>query len=45
MTRGAWPIVRAGGDYSFADLTGDALAILDHLDVDRADIIGLSLGA
>jgi|AntAceMinimDraft_12_1070368.scaffolds.fasta_scaffold01937_4 3-oxoadipate enol-lactonase len=43
-TRGHGQSSAPAGDYSFADLTGDALAILDHLDVDRADIIGLSLG-
>lgn len=32
------------GPYSFDDLVGDAIAVLDHFDVQRADFIGLSLG-
>ncbi len=32
------------GDYSFGDLTGDAVAVLDHFDVAQADFVGLSLG-
>jgi 3-oxoadipate enol-lactonase len=32
------------GPYSFADLTGDAIAILDHFSVKQADYVGLSLG-
>lgn len=43
-TRGHGQSTTPPGNYSFEDLTADAIAILDHLKVDRADIIGLSLG-
>ncbi len=33
-----------GGRYSLADLGADALALLDRLGVDRAEVCGLSLG-
>lgn len=32
------------GPYALADLAADALALLDRLDVDRAHLVGLSLG-
>lgn len=31
-------------DYTFDDLTADAVAVLDHFNVEKADYIGLSLG-
>lgn len=43
-TRGHGQSGTRPGDYSFDDLTGDALAVLDHFGVERADFIGLSLG-
>ncbi|MFZ3581802.1 alpha/beta fold hydrolase [Loktanella sp. DJP18] len=43
-TRGHGRSSTPPGDYRFADLTGDVLAIMDHLDVAQADFIGLSLG-
>lgn len=32
------------GPYAFDDLVGDVLAVMDHLEVGRADYMGLSLG-
>jgi 3-oxoadipate enol-lactonase len=32
------------GPYTLADLAADALALLDRLDIDRAHLVGLSLG-
>jgi 3-oxoadipate enol-lactonase len=32
------------GPYSFADLTGDVLALMDHFCIDRAAFMGLSMG-
>lgn len=43
-TRGHGQSSSPAGPYSFDDLTGDALAVLDHFAVDKADYIGLSLG-
>lgn len=43
-TRGHGQSSTPEGPYSFADLTADALAVLDHFDVGKADIMGLSLG-
>ena len=43
-TRGHGQSGTPPGDYSFDDLTADALAVLDHFDVETADYIGLSLG-
>ena len=33
-----------GGDWTLADLAGDALALLDHLGVDRVVVAGCSIG-
>lgn len=35
---------RARPTYSMRDLAGDAIGLLDHLDVDRADVVGVSMG-
>ena len=43
-TRGHGQSGTPDGDYSFDDLTGDAIAILDHFGVAQADYVGLSLG-
>ena len=43
-TRGHGSSSSPDGPYSFEDLTLDALAVLDHFGVERADYIGLSLG-
>lgn len=43
-TRGHGQSSTPAGPYDFDDLTGDALAILDHLEIETADFIGLSLG-
>lgn len=43
-TRGHGQSNTPEGDYSFVDLTRDAITILDHFSVDQADYIGLSLG-
>lgn len=43
-TRGHGQSSTPAGDYSFADLTADAIAVLDHYGVEKADYIGLSLG-
>lgn len=43
-TRGHGQSSTPVGDYDFDDLTADALAVLDHLGVEKADYIGLSLG-
>ena len=43
-TRGHGMSGTPSGSYSFGDLTADAIAILDHFEAERADIIGLSLG-
>jgi pimeloyl-ACP methyl ester carboxylesterase len=33
-----------GMDYTLADMADDAIAVLDHLDVDRAHVMGCSMG-
>lgn len=43
-TRGHGQTSTPDGAYSFADLTADAVAILDHFQVETADYIGLWLG-
>jgi len=43
-TRGHGQSSTPEGDYSFDDLTADAIAVLDHFDIKKADYIGLSLG-
>ena len=43
-TRGHGASDTPPGPYSFDDLVGDALAVLDHFGVARADYVGLSLG-
>src|SRR5271165_7027580 len=32
------------GPYTIGQLAGDALALLDHLSIDRADVFGMSMG-
>jgi 3-oxoadipate enol-lactonase len=43
-TRGHGRSPAPDGRYSMDDLGADALALLDRLDVERADLVGLSLG-
>lgn len=43
-TRGHGQSSTPDGPYSFDDLKGDAIAVLDHFEVEKADFIGLSLG-
>ncbi|MFT7107854.1 MAG: 3-oxoadipate enol-lactonase [Yoonia sp.] len=43
-TRGHGHSSTPAGDYSFDDLTADALAVLNHFEVQTANYIGLSLG-
>jgi len=43
-TRGHGASDTPPGPYHFDDLVGDALAVLDHFDVDRAAMMGLSIG-
>lgn len=43
-TRGHGQSGTPAGDYNFDDLTGDAIAVLDHFGVETADYVGLSLG-
>lgn len=43
-TRGHGQSETLDGPYSFDDLTADALAVLDHFEVEKADYMGLSLG-
>ena len=43
-TRGHGQSATPDGIYSFADLTGDVIAVMDHFNVAQADYIGLSLG-
>ena len=31
--------------YTYKQFYTDALAVLDHLDIDRADLVGLSMGS
>ncbi len=43
-TRGHGQSATPEGIYSFADLTGDVIAVMDHFKVAQADYLGLSLG-
>lgn len=43
-TRGHGQSDSPPGPYSFDDLVADALAVLDHFEVETADYVGLSLG-
>ena len=43
-TRGHGQSNTPAGDYSFGDFTADAIAVLDHFEIAKADYIGLSLG-
>lgn len=43
-TRGHGQSSTPAGKYSFNDLTADAIAVLDHFGIEKADYIGLSLG-
>src|SRR5271155_4540333 len=37
--------VPAGSTFSYQNFRDDALAVLDHLGIDRAHLVGLSMGA
>jgi len=43
-TRGHGQSSVPAGDYSFAQLAGDVVRLLDHLDIAQADFCGLSMG-
>ena len=43
-TRGHGDSSTPAGAYSFDDLVGDVVALMDHFGIDRADVLGLSLG-
>jgi 3-oxoadipate enol-lactonase len=43
-TRGHGASGAPSAPYSFDDLTGDVIALMDHFDIARADYMGLSLG-
>ena len=43
-TRGHGQSSTPSAPYSFDDLTGDALAVMDHFGIATADVLGLSLG-
>lgn len=43
-TRGHGQSSAPPGPYSFADLVGDVVSILDDLDIEKADVLGLSIG-
>lgn len=43
-TRGHGQSSTPEGEYNFDDLTADAIAVLDHFGLEKADYIGLSLG-
>ncbi len=42
--RGHGHSLRTAGPYALADFVDDAIALLDHLGVDKVDVIGFSLG-
>ncbi len=42
--RGSGASTVTPGPYSTAQMAGDALALLDHLDVERTDVFGISMG-
>ncbi|MEM9394093.1 MAG: 3-oxoadipate enol-lactonase [Pseudomonadota bacterium] len=43
-TRGHGSSDTPAGPYSFADLTGDVLGLLDHFDIEKTAFMGLSMG-
>lgn len=43
-TRGHGDSSTPDGDYSFDDLVGDVVALMNHFGIERADYVGLSLG-
>ncbi|MGB7181149.1 MAG: 3-oxoadipate enol-lactonase [Burkholderiaceae bacterium] len=43
-TRGHGASSTPPGAYSFADLTGDVIALMDHFKIDKAPYMGLSMG-
>ena len=43
-TRGHGDSDCVAGEYSFADLTGDVIAVMDHFEIERCAFMGLSLG-
>ena len=40
----SWLGVRSAAGYTLEDMAGDAAALLDHLDIERAHIVGASMG-
>jgi 3-oxoadipate enol-lactonase len=42
--RGSGASTVSAGPYTTAQLAGDAVALLDHLAIDRADVFGMSMG-
>ncbi len=43
-TRGHGQSETPSGDYSFAQLIGDVIGLMDHFGIDKASYMGLSMG-